>query len=160
MCSANIKSYAEEAAADLAMSLDNMGVVYSRMGQFERSVGLHQEALVLWEGATKSTHPDLAYPLLNMGQTYLKMDRYGEAKEVLERAFALWENAQVDPTALALLRFDLARATVPTDSKRALELASSALVVFRKSGSAEQVARVEAWSQGAGLSAVDQGGPL
>jgi tetratricopeptide (TPR) repeat protein/predicted Ser/Thr protein kinase len=146
------KAHAEEAAADLAMSLDNMGVVYNRMGQFERSVGLHLESLALWEGATNPTHPDLAYPLLNLGQVYLKMERQADARQVLERALELREKAQIGPTAVALLRFDLARATEPTDSKRALVLAGQALRAFKEAGSAQEVARIEAWSRRVGVS--------
>jgi tetratricopeptide (TPR) repeat protein/tRNA A-37 threonylcarbamoyl transferase component Bud32 len=142
--------FGADATTDLAMSLDNMGVVYNRMGQFERSVELHRDALTRWEGASGPEHPDLAYPLVNLGQTLLKMERSAEARDVLERALRLREGAQVSPKSLALLRFDLARATEPTDPERALFLAAQARRVFVELEATREIERVRRWLERVG----------
>jgi tetratricopeptide (TPR) repeat protein len=64
----------------LALTLNNLGIVYERQGDYGEAEGLHQRALATREKALGRDHPDVAQTLSNLANVYNAQGRYGEAE--------------------------------------------------------------------------------
>ena len=56
--------------------LNNIGTVYSRIGQYEKAIDYYQSALLINENILGKNHPGYANSLFNIGAVYSKMERY------------------------------------------------------------------------------------
>lgn len=71
-----------------AVTLNNLGVVYQRTGEFQRAVDHHRRALVLIQDL--GDRPGQAQTLSNLGLAYERMGRYEQATGHLHQALALY----------------------------------------------------------------------
>ncbi|MEM9458257.1 MAG: tetratricopeptide repeat protein [Myxococcota bacterium] len=76
---------------ELAMSLNNLGLVYWSQGQFDEAKEYHERALTIWEQALGIDHPHVAMGLNNLGSVYWSRGEYGDAEVCYERALAIKE---------------------------------------------------------------------
>ncbi len=83
----------EVAASWIAGDMDRLGVVYSRLHQWDRSLEAGRRAVAMREQSLGPAHPKLADALNNLGHTLLKMGRVDEARPFFERALAIDEVA-------------------------------------------------------------------
>ncbi|MBK7823624.1 MAG: tetratricopeptide repeat protein [Nannocystis sp.] len=109
----------------------------------------YQRALLIREAAQGPEHPALGYHLHGLGLSHLALGDLAAARVELERAVALRERTG-EPAKLAGSQFGLAKVLwADGERARALELAMVARDRFRGAGpgSANDLARVEAWLQ-------------
>jgi tetratricopeptide (TPR) repeat protein len=64
---------------DVAKSLNNIGVVYKKKGDFENALVQHQKALEIRTHVFGSDHPDVDMSLMNVGIVLKSMGKYEEA---------------------------------------------------------------------------------
>ena len=57
----------------MAVSLNNLAVLYDSQGQYAQAEPLYRRALAIWERAIGPDHPDVATSLENMAALYRKM---------------------------------------------------------------------------------------
>jgi tetratricopeptide (TPR) repeat protein len=78
---------------DTATSLNNLGELYSAMGDYAQAEPLHQRALAINEKALGPEHPDTATSLNNLAALYYSMGDYAQAEPLYLRALAINEKA-------------------------------------------------------------------
>jgi tetratricopeptide (TPR) repeat protein len=76
---------------DVAMSLNNLALLYRAQGRYGEAEPLHQRALALCERVLGPDHPATAVSLNNLALLYDAQGRYGEAEPLYQRALALCE---------------------------------------------------------------------
>jgi len=58
---------------ELAMTLNNLGLVYSKSNQHQKAIELYRKAIEIRESIFGPDHPDVALFLFNLGVCYGKM---------------------------------------------------------------------------------------
>ena len=138
---------------NLALSLDNMGVVFTIQGDLERALSTHEEAYAMWrEAVGDPEHPDLGYPLGHVAQDLWKLGRVDEARPKFEEAIRLFEKAGAAPNEIAEIRFNLAKSWRDEDPARARRIAEQARSEYTGMGEdfADRVARIDAFLSAGG----------
>ena len=74
---------------DVAISLNNIGLVYSDRGDYGKALEYHDEALKIWTELFGQTHPGVAAPLSNIGSVYYDRGDYGKALEYFDEALKI-----------------------------------------------------------------------
>jgi tetratricopeptide (TPR) repeat protein len=95
---------------ETAGNLENLAVLYMKMGDYPNAETLLQRALAIYERALGSDHPDTAKGVNNLAELYELMGDYAKAEPLLQRALAIKEKAlgPDDPsTASGLLNLGL-----------------------------------------------------
>jgi tetratricopeptide (TPR) repeat protein len=80
--------------ADLAESLNDLGVVYSEQEDYAKAESLMRQALALLEGTLGPDHPDVAIASNNVALQLRYQGRYDEAEPLFLRALSIWSNLQ------------------------------------------------------------------
>jgi tetratricopeptide (TPR) repeat protein len=86
---------------DIALSLNNLAMLYRAQGRYGAAEPLLQRALALVERVEGPNHPHVAVSLNNLALLYRVQGRYEVAEPLLQRALALVERV-VDPDPLAV----------------------------------------------------------
>ena len=71
---------------DTATSYNNIGLVYSDMGENEKAIEFYKDALKIKKSKLGNTHPDIATIYNNIRLAYEKMGDYDEALEYYQKA--------------------------------------------------------------------------
>jgi len=133
----------------LAWSLDNLGAVYLSEGKYDQAERHYERALSMFEKALGSDHPDTAQALTGIGACKLAKGKAELAIGRLERALAIRNAGGGDPSALAEVRFLLARAlwVVGRGRDRAIDLAEKAHDAYADLGATSDKERseIERW---------------
>ncbi len=72
--------------SDLASYLQNVGIIYARMGDFEEALTNFNKALKINEVLLNQDDPSIAHLNINLGQFFSLLGRYGEALDFNNRA--------------------------------------------------------------------------
>jgi tetratricopeptide (TPR) repeat protein len=80
--------------ADTLESMNQLGVVYWRLGQLDKSVLLFEKLVKIREGKLGRDHPDTLQALANLGVNYKDTGKLKEAMGLLEEALP---RARIDP---------------------------------------------------------------
>ena len=75
----------------MAISLDNLGGLYSLQGKYTEAEPLLQGSLVIREKILGSEHPGISVSLNNLGTHYLRQRKYAEAEPLLQRSLVIRE---------------------------------------------------------------------
>eukprot|EP00455_Lapot_gusevi_P013772 TRINITY_DN16797_c0_g1_i2.p1 TRINITY_DN16797_c0_g1~~TRINITY_DN16797_c0_g1_i2.p1 ORF type:complete len:240 (-),score=22.96 TRINITY_DN16797_c0_g1_i2:60-686(-) len=75
---------------NVAITLNNIAVLYKRLGRFDPCVGLYQRALAISEATVGAHHPDVGFICNNLGQTYSKLGHLSSAIELYDRAHKIF----------------------------------------------------------------------
>jgi tetratricopeptide (TPR) repeat protein len=78
--------------ANVAISLNNLAVVYRAQGRYAEAEPLHKRALAISEKVLGPEHPTVAIRLNNLAGLYQDQRRYVEAEPLYKRALAIGEN--------------------------------------------------------------------
>ena len=78
---------------DLAIMLNNLGLVRHALGAHEEAAELHERALAMQEELLGSEHPDIAATLHDLASSRLALGDVAEAERHERRALSIWENA-------------------------------------------------------------------
>ncbi|NNF33329.1 MAG: tetratricopeptide repeat protein, partial [Saprospiraceae bacterium] len=81
---------------DLAITYDNIGVLYRYLGEYEKGLEYQNKSLTLQEDILDPKHPQIAITCGNIGITYDYLGQYEKALEYLQRALVLQEEI-LDP---------------------------------------------------------------
>ena len=76
---------------DVASSLNTLGVIYSRRGDFEKAEQLLKSALEIWEKALGPEHPNVAIALFNLANVRRTRGDFDEAEQLHQRALRIRE---------------------------------------------------------------------
>jgi CHAT domain-containing protein/lipopolysaccharide biosynthesis regulator YciM len=79
---------------DVATSLNNLAVLYLKLGRYGDAEPLYQRSLVISEKAKGRDHPDVAISLNNLAELYRNQGRYADAEPLYERALGILEKAK------------------------------------------------------------------
>ena len=71
---------------DVAMSYNNMAIVYKNQGKYVEALEQHQKALDIKLVALGSDHPNVAMSYNNMAIVYYNQGKYAEALELYHKA--------------------------------------------------------------------------
>lgn len=74
---------------DVAISLNNIGLVYSDRGDYGKALEYHDEALKIRTGLFGQNHPDVATSLSLIGLVYYNRGDYGKALEHFDEALKI-----------------------------------------------------------------------
>ena len=74
---------------DVAISLNNIGSVYSDRGDYGKALEYHDEALKIWTELFGQTNPGVATSLSNIGLVYSARGDYGKALEYFDEALKI-----------------------------------------------------------------------
>ena len=77
----------------LAMSLNNLALLYEDQGKNAEAGPLHERALVIYEKALGPEHPLVATSLNNLAELYRTQGKYAEAEPLYQRSLAIAEKA-------------------------------------------------------------------
>jgi CHAT domain-containing protein/tetratricopeptide (TPR) repeat protein len=78
---------------DVAMSLNNLALLYQAQGVYGKAEPLHERALAICEKVLGHNHPNVATSLNNLALLYEAQGAYGKAEPLYERALAIYEKA-------------------------------------------------------------------
>jgi serine/threonine-protein kinase len=78
---------------DVASTLNNLGVVFTEMGDPVRAKGVVERALAIRERALGPDHPQVGTTLINLGRALSATGDPSGARAIYERALALYERA-------------------------------------------------------------------
>jgi len=78
---------------DVAVSLNNVALLYHTQGRYAEAEPLYQRALRITEKALGPEHPDVALSLNNLAELYRDQGKYAEAEPLCQRALRIRENA-------------------------------------------------------------------
>jgi CHAT domain-containing protein/Tfp pilus assembly protein PilF len=94
---------------DVAQSLNNLALLYIKMGDYAKAEPLQQRALAIQEKSLGPEHPDVAASLSNLADLYCEKGAYAKAEPLYLRALAIWEKAlSLDHPQLAFVLDNLA----------------------------------------------------
>jgi CHAT domain-containing protein/Flp pilus assembly protein TadD len=124
---------------DYADSVNNLAVLYYRLGDFARAEPLLLQALELTKHLHGEHHPDYAYSLNNLAALYNRMEDYARAESLYQHAGKVWKGALgADAPMYAVTLNNLAMLYVHLgDYSRAAPLLREALRI-RKSAAGEK----------------------
>jgi len=77
---------------DTARALNNLAVVFVRLGKYTRALPLHRRALAIAEQELGPRHPDTATDLDNLALVYKLMGKAQKALPLYQRAFSIREH--------------------------------------------------------------------
>ena len=77
----------------LALSLNNLGLVYYAQRRYDKAEPLYQRAIIVTERALGPDHPNLAASLGNLAELYRTQERYAEAEPLYREAVIIWQQA-------------------------------------------------------------------
>jgi eukaryotic-like serine/threonine-protein kinase len=133
----------------VAATLFNLGEAHRNLGEHARALEHYRRALAIWEAVFDEDHYLRAYGLTGVGEALLGLGRAAEARGYLERAIATHDRKPLEPRALGVTQFALARALreSPDGHEKSLEMATRAIETFRAAGPAGASGRaeVEGW---------------
>jgi tetratricopeptide (TPR) repeat protein len=78
---------------EVAISLNNLAILYKEQGRYAEAEPLYQRALGIWEQALGPEGPQVAYPLNGLANLYSDQGKYAEAEPLYQRALRIWEQA-------------------------------------------------------------------
>jgi CHAT domain-containing protein len=78
---------------DVALSLNNLAVLYDSTAQPVKAEPLYQRSLAIREKALGPAHPDVALSLNNLAVLYEATGQYAKAKPLMQRSLAIREKA-------------------------------------------------------------------
>jgi serine/threonine-protein kinase len=78
---------------EVAMTLNNLGIVYGYGGELDKAETIFQRALRIREAALGPGHPDVAMTINNLALVRTAQKRYDEADKLFRRALAIRERA-------------------------------------------------------------------
>ena len=78
---------------DIAISLNNLAVLYQDQGNYAEAEPLFQRSLAIREKALGEDHPDIAINLNNLAVLYQDQGNYAEAEPLYQRSLAIFEKA-------------------------------------------------------------------
>lgn len=78
---------------EVAMTLNNLGIVYGYGGELDKAETIFQRALKIREAALGPGHPDVAMTINNLALVRTQQKRYAEADALFRRALAIRERA-------------------------------------------------------------------
>jgi CHAT domain-containing protein/Tfp pilus assembly protein PilF len=78
---------------DVALSLNNLAVLYRSQGRYADAEPLYQRSLAIREKAFGRDHPDVAQSLNNLALLYDSQGRYADAEPLYQRSLAIREKA-------------------------------------------------------------------
>ncbi|HET9920569.1 MAG TPA: tetratricopeptide repeat protein [Ktedonobacteraceae bacterium] len=79
--------------AATAESLNNLGVLYRTLGDYEQAEKFHQQALAIRKKALGPRHPATAESLNNLGVLYRTLGKYEQAEPLLQQALSIREQS-------------------------------------------------------------------
>ncbi len=79
---------------DVADSLNNLAVLYVRMGEYGEAESHYERALRIWEKAMGPNHPYFARSLNSLALLYDNQGKYTEAEPLYKRALQIWEKVR------------------------------------------------------------------
>jgi class 3 adenylate cyclase/tetratricopeptide (TPR) repeat protein len=79
--------------ADVARSLNNLGLIYWSQARYTEAEALHARALTIWEKVVRPDDPDFALGLSNLAKVYFDQGRHADARRLHARSLAIWEKA-------------------------------------------------------------------
>ncbi len=78
---------------DVAWTLTNLALLYSRQGRYGDAEALHKRALAIREQVLGASHSAVGESLHNLALIYADQRKYGEAEELYKRALGVREQA-------------------------------------------------------------------
>jgi CHAT domain-containing protein/tetratricopeptide (TPR) repeat protein len=81
---------------DYAISLNNLALVYSGMGELARAEPLYRQALEITKQALGEKHPDCATKLSNLAEVYRKMGEQARAEPLYQQALEILKDSRGD----------------------------------------------------------------
>lgn len=78
-------------ALEMALSFNNIGIVYDKMGKYAEALEFHTMALAVYEKILGSEHLDVARSNNNIGSVYLLIGDYAKALDYHKKALAIRE---------------------------------------------------------------------
>jgi tetratricopeptide (TPR) repeat protein len=78
---------------DVAISLNNLAMLYQDQGKYAEAEPLYERALRIWAKALGPDHPDVALSLNNLAMLYKDQGKYAEAEPLCQRALGIKEKA-------------------------------------------------------------------
>ena len=78
---------------DVAVSFNNLAILYSGLGDYAKAESLHQRALAIHEKSLGPEHPDVATALNNLAILYIYLGDYAKAEPLQQRALAIREKS-------------------------------------------------------------------
>jgi CHAT domain-containing protein len=84
---------------DVAMSLNNLAVLYEKQGRYREAELIHQRSLKIEESQLGENHPNVALTLNNLAFLYHRQGRYAEAEPLFQRSLKIREQ-QLGPNHL------------------------------------------------------------
>jgi tetratricopeptide (TPR) repeat protein len=76
---------------DVAMSLNNLALLYSSQGRYSEAEPLYNQALAMDQRLYEGDHPHVAMSLNNLALLYSSQGRYSEAEPLYNQALAMCE---------------------------------------------------------------------
>ena len=73
----------------VALTYDNLGTVYSHLGQYNEANEYYEKALIIRKKNFGNEHRDVAASYNNLGSVYQHLGQYNEAKEYYEKALII-----------------------------------------------------------------------
>lgn len=74
------EKYLGKENSEYAKCLNNLGVLYYDMGQYEKSIGYYQEALSIRKRVLGPDHPSYAYSLYNLAILFSGMGQFDQSE--------------------------------------------------------------------------------
>jgi tetratricopeptide (TPR) repeat protein len=71
---------------DVAMSLNNLALLYDTQGDYAKAEPLYKRSLAIWEKTLGPNHPNVAESLVNLAALYRATKRDAEAEALEQRA--------------------------------------------------------------------------
>ena len=119
----------------LITSLSNLGMVYSRMGFFDKAEPMYQEAIRIQTSILRRGHPDLSATLTSLADLYMGQERWSDALPLLTQALEIREAAAGhNHPFTALVVFTLGEVALAQNNwEQAVVMFSRVLVIRRQS---------------------------
>ena len=86
------KIYGEEHPR-VALSLNNLGMLYYEQGNYAKAEPLYQRSLTIWKKAFGEQHPRVALSLNNLGMLYYEKGNYAKAEPLFQRSLTILKKA-------------------------------------------------------------------
>ncbi len=77
----------------VATDLNNLGLLYNKLGDYDKAEPLYKRALEIDEKALGPDHPGVATGLNNLGELYYNLDDFAKAEPLYKRALEITEEA-------------------------------------------------------------------
>jgi tetratricopeptide (TPR) repeat protein len=84
------EAQAGPAHPEVALNLNNLGLIYRAQGRYAEAEPLYKRALAIWEKALGPEHPDVASVLNNLAGLHRAQGKYAQAEPLDKRALEIW----------------------------------------------------------------------